>query len=162
MKVLYFHQYFTLPTQAGGTRSYEMARQLLRRGHTVTMVCGETVKLNLPATKSKYVYRGIIDGIDIIQISLPYSNNDSLVKRAITLFNDAAPGIAPSTKQLNQYAVNLKVVTEEDVVRRNITKLSESGYRCLETIFMSVFLMLVKLVRLISQVMLMPIRLILY
>ena len=40
MKVLYLHQYFTLPTQAGGTRSYEMAQQLIAHGHQVTMVCG--------------------------------------------------------------------------------------------------------------------------
>jgi glycosyltransferase involved in cell wall biosynthesis len=93
MKVLYFHQYFTLPTQAGGTRSYEMARQLIRRGHAVTMVCGEVVRLNLPRIETKDVYRGTIDDIDIIQIALPYSNNDSLIKRTITFIRYAWKGI---------------------------------------------------------------------
>lgn len=48
MKVLYFHQHFTIPTQAGGTRSYELAKRLVERGHSVCMVCGETAKLDLP------------------------------------------------------------------------------------------------------------------
>jgi glycosyltransferase involved in cell wall biosynthesis len=93
MKVLYFHQYFTLPTQAGGTRSYEMAKELIRSGHTVTMVCGEAVRLNLPGTSEKHIYRGIIDGIDIIQVALPYSNNDDLVKRTIAFIKFAWKGI---------------------------------------------------------------------
>ena len=29
MKILYFHQHFTTPTQAGGTRSYELAQRLI-------------------------------------------------------------------------------------------------------------------------------------
>lgn len=51
MKVLYFHQHFTIPTQAGGTRSYELAKHLIAKGHSVCMVCGETAKLDLPQTK---------------------------------------------------------------------------------------------------------------
>ena len=38
------------------------------------MVCGETVKLDLPNTTMKNVHRGMVDGIDVIQIALPYSN----------------------------------------------------------------------------------------
>jgi glycosyltransferase involved in cell wall biosynthesis len=93
MKVLYFHQYFTLPTQAGGTRSYEMAKQLIHRGHSVIMVCGETFKLNLLETGRKNIYRGNIDNIDIIQIALPYSNHDSLIKRTIVFIKFAWVGI---------------------------------------------------------------------
>ena len=84
MKVLYLHQYFTLPSQAGGTRSYEMAQQLIAHGHQVTMVCGleGNAKIDLPLTKNKNICRGIVDGIDVIQISVPYSNNMGLVARA--------------------------------------------------------------------------------
>ena len=84
MKILYLHQYFTLPTQAGGTRSYEMAQQLLAHGHQVTMVCGleGNAKIDIPPTKNKNICRGIVDGIDIIQISVPYSNNMGLSARA--------------------------------------------------------------------------------
>jgi glycosyltransferase involved in cell wall biosynthesis len=93
MTVLYFHQYFTLPTQAGGTRSYEMARQLINSGHSVIMVCGEAVKLKLPETNIKNICRGTIDDINIIQISLPYSNNDNLIKRAVVFIKFAWKGI---------------------------------------------------------------------
>lgn len=92
MKVLYFHQHFTTPTIGGGTRSYEFAKKLIERGHHVTMVCGETSKLNLPETPDKNIYRGDIDGIDVIQINLPYSNNDSIAKRAITFLKFAHIG----------------------------------------------------------------------
>lgn len=84
MKILYFHQHFTLPTNAGGTRSYELAKKLIEKGHTVTMVAGGNNDLGLSPTKSKGIYRGVVDGIDVIQIALPYSNHDSLIKRTKT------------------------------------------------------------------------------
>jgi glycosyltransferase involved in cell wall biosynthesis len=93
MKILYFHQHFQIPTQAGGTRSYEMARALIAAGHQVTMVCGEAAKLDLPQTKRKYIYRGDVDGIDVIQIALPYSNNDGIAKRMMTFLKFAAAGV---------------------------------------------------------------------
>jgi hypothetical protein len=40
VKVLYYHQHFSTPQGSGGTRSYAMARALLARGHSVTLVCG--------------------------------------------------------------------------------------------------------------------------
>ena len=84
MKVLYLHQYFTLPTQAGGTRSYEMAQQLIAHGHEVTMVCGleGNAKIDIPQTDNKNICRGVVDGIDVIQISVPYSNNMGMAARA--------------------------------------------------------------------------------
>ncbi len=93
MKVLYFHQYFTIPQIGGATRSYEFAKKLIERGHMVTMVCGGDVsKLNLPKTDRTRIRRGMIDGINVIQIDLPYSNNDSLLKRAITFIKFAYIG----------------------------------------------------------------------
>lgn len=83
MNVIYFHQHFTTPQVGGGIRSYEFAKQLIERGHRVTVVCGgEQSKFNLPSTTKKGVYRGDIDGIDVIQIALPYSNNDGKLVRA--------------------------------------------------------------------------------
>lgn len=83
MRVIYFHQHFATPSVGGGLRSYEFAKKLIGRGHQVTMVCGGDHKLfNLPTTKKKGVYRGEIDGIDVVQISLPFSNNDGKLIRA--------------------------------------------------------------------------------
>src|SRR5690606_27124847 len=84
MKILYFYQHFSTPSIGGGTRAYEFAKRLMERGHEVTMVCGETVQLNLPETSTKGIYRGLVDGIDVIQIALPYSNSDGIIRRAFT------------------------------------------------------------------------------
>ncbi|MDR0658645.1 MAG: glycosyltransferase family 4 protein [Mediterranea sp.] len=92
MKVLYFHQHFTLPTQAGGTRSYEFAQHLIQRGHCVTMVCGETSKLDLPKVK-KNIKRGVIDNIDVIQIAIPYSNQHNVLQRAVIFLKFGWQGI---------------------------------------------------------------------
>ncbi len=95
MRILYFHQYFNTPKDAGGTRSYEMAQKLLQRGHKVTMVCiahGKS-KLNLPGDPSQPLRRGNIDGIDVIQFNLAYSNHMSLPKRALIFLKYAFKSI---------------------------------------------------------------------
>lgn len=99
MKILYFHQHFTIPSQAGGTRSYELAKRLIARGHSVTMVCGETAKLNLPLSSMKNVHRGWVDGIDVIQIALPYSNKDGITKRAWTFVKFGWIGVKIALKE---------------------------------------------------------------
>lgn len=99
MRVLYLHQHFTCPKQSGGTRSYEMARRLVARGHSVTMVCGATYDLGLVGRYSKNVLKGNIEGIDILQISLPYSNKDGITKRAFTFIKFALLGIKIALKE---------------------------------------------------------------
>jgi glycosyltransferase involved in cell wall biosynthesis len=99
MKVLYFHQHFTTPSIGGATRSYEFARRLIEKGHSVSVVCGEYAKLNLPATTVKGMYRGDVDGIDVIQIALPYSNSDSIAKRAWIFLKFGLMGINVAIKE---------------------------------------------------------------
>lgn len=97
MKVIYFAEHFSTPKTGGGVRPYQMAKRLVAAGHQVTMVCGGDHKyLELPASNKKNIYRGDIDGIDVIQISMPYSNNDSISKRATAFLKFArkAMGIA--------------------------------------------------------------------
>jgi glycosyltransferase involved in cell wall biosynthesis len=83
MHVLYFHQHFSTPSGSTGTRSYEMARRLIARGHTVTMVCGsgQMASTGLTGKPAAGMRRGMVDGINIIELSLPYSNYDSFLKR---------------------------------------------------------------------------------
>ncbi len=84
MKIIYFAEHFDTPQTGGGLRPYQMAKRLIAAGHQVTMVCGGAQSwLKLPASGKKNVFRGIIDGIDVIQISIPYSNNDSIAKRSM-------------------------------------------------------------------------------
>jgi glycosyltransferase involved in cell wall biosynthesis len=99
MRILYFHQHFTTPHIGGGTRSYEFAKKLIERGHKVTMITGEFAKLNLPPSLTKDVYRGEIDGIDVIQISIPYSNRDSIAKRSWIFVKFAWKGIQVALKE---------------------------------------------------------------
>ena len=68
MRVLYLHQHFTTPEKGGGTRSYELAKRLVARGHSVCIVCGEFAKLDLTPTDKKAISRGVIDGINVIDL----------------------------------------------------------------------------------------------
>lgn len=91
MKVLYFHQHFVTPHGPGATRSYAMARKLIERGHHVTMVCGSFTggETGLSSPYSKGIRRGLVDGIDVVELDLAYSNSDSLVKRSLTFLKFA-------------------------------------------------------------------------
>jgi glycosyltransferase involved in cell wall biosynthesis len=86
MRVLYFHQHFSTPAGAAGIRSYEMARWLLKQGHQVTMVCGSyglgKTGLDEPFARGKR--SGKVDGIDVIEFDLSYSNADGLLRRSAT------------------------------------------------------------------------------
>ena len=95
MKVIYFHQHFSTPKGSAGIRSYEMARRLLARGHQVTMVCGSygggETGLSQPFVGGRR--RGTVDGIDIIEFDLAYSNADGFVKRGLTFVKFALRSI---------------------------------------------------------------------
>ncbi len=95
MKVLYFHQHFSTPKGSAGIRSYEMARRLLARGHQVTMVCGSygggETGLTTPFVRGRR--RGVVDGIEVIEFGLAYSNADGLVKRGLTFLKFALRSI---------------------------------------------------------------------
>lgn len=84
MNILYYHQHFATPRGAGGTRSYEMARRLIERGHKGTMICGSYAGAytGLQGEPVKGIRQGDVDGIHVIEFYLPYSNYDSFLKRA--------------------------------------------------------------------------------
>lgn len=92
MKVLYFHQHFSTPAGSSGTRSYEMARALVAAGHQVTMVCGTygIGKTGLAGPFENGRRRGLVDGIDVIEFELAYSNRDGFLTRAFTFLKFAA------------------------------------------------------------------------
>ncbi len=96
MKIIYFHQHFSTPKGSTGIRSYEMARRLVARGHQVTMVCGSygggESGLSQPFQRGRR--RGSVDGIDIIEFELAYSNADGFDKRAMTFVKFAMRSIS--------------------------------------------------------------------
>lgn len=91
MKILYFHQHFSTPKGSAGIRSYAMAQSLIRNGHKVTMVCGSfgagQTGLTEPFKNGRR--RGSVDGIDIIEFELPYSNSLSFIKRILIFLSFA-------------------------------------------------------------------------
>src|SRR5690606_11345398 len=91
MHILYVHQHFSTPRGATGNRSYEMARRLLHYGHRVTMVCGSYGggKTGLEGAFRGGVRRGCVDGIDLIEFDLSYSNSDGFLKRSGTFLKYA-------------------------------------------------------------------------
>ncbi|MDR2409878.1 MAG: heparinase II/III family protein, partial [Bacteroidales bacterium] len=93
----------------------------------------------------------LLDSINLLQKNMYFNNQEYLLiymeqkarlmlkwinmmtfsNGEIPMLNDAAPGIAPSSKQLNKYAINLKIITEESFNEycRFPGKLTQSGYR---------------------------------
>jgi len=102
MRVLYFHQHFSTPKGSTGIRSYEMAKRLIKHGHSVTMVCGSYRggETNLVSEFIKGKRTGTVEGINVIEFDLSYSNFDGLIKRAGTFLKFAfkSVGIALTHK----------------------------------------------------------------
>lgn len=86
MHILYIHQHFSTPAGSSGTRSYEMAKKLIARGHQVTMICGSyrggNTGLTSPFANGRRT--GIVDGINVIEFELSYGNSDNFFKRTVT------------------------------------------------------------------------------
>ena len=96
MKILYFHQHFSTPKGSTGIRSYAMAQALIRNGHQVTIVCGSgsnSGQTGLTHTFKRGMRRGLVDGIEIIEFELPYSNSFSFLKRALIFLSFALKSI---------------------------------------------------------------------
>lgn len=85
LKIIYFHQYFTTPKGSGGTRSYSIAKELVENGHHVKVVCLKDIRSDngLKGDFKNGIRIGVVEGIEIVEINIPYSNNLNLVKRSI-------------------------------------------------------------------------------
>lgn len=72
-----------------------MAKRLLAKGHEVTMVCGSfgegKTGLSGPFVRGRRT--GVVDGIDVIEFELPYSNRDGFIRRTITFLRFAIRSI---------------------------------------------------------------------
>jgi glycosyltransferase involved in cell wall biosynthesis len=95
LKILYFHQHFSTPKGSTGTRSYEFSQALIRAGHQVTMVCGSYWIAN-SGLKNKFISgmrKGVVDGISVIELELPYSNSDNFFRRTSLFIKFSIAGI---------------------------------------------------------------------
>lgn len=67
MNILYLHQYFNTPQESSATRSYWISKELIRRGHHVTMITSTDGKTNKPGVVD-------IEGINVHYVLNPYNN----------------------------------------------------------------------------------------
>ncbi len=71
MRILYLSQYFPPEAGATQTRAYEMARNLVRLGHAVTMIAevpNHPSGIIPPTYRGKLVERSTLEGIDVIRV----------------------------------------------------------------------------------------------
>ncbi len=91
MRILYFHQHFSTPRGASGTRSYEMAKALVQAGHEVIMICGSYSggDTGLRTEFRNGLRQGLVDGIQIVEFDLKYSNYMNFLQRSVTFLRFA-------------------------------------------------------------------------
>lgn len=91
MHVLYFQKHFFTSSLFTDYRSYEIARRLLARGHSVTVVCGGGPRSGneLTGKPGATIHCGVVDGINIIELYFPCSNYDFFPKRALCFWRYA-------------------------------------------------------------------------
>ena len=92
MHVLYIHQYFHTPEEPGGTRSYWIARELIKRRHQVTMITS-TNKSHPEAGEVN------IEGIHVVYVKNSYSNYMSPLRKVLSFVNFVRLAINASKKQ---------------------------------------------------------------
>lgn len=91
MKILYIHQYFHTPEEPGGTRSYWIAQELIRRGHDVIMLT-ETNKYYNEAAEVD------VDGIKVIYLKNDYDNSMTAGARMRSFVNFMIKAISRAKK----------------------------------------------------------------
>lgn len=75
MRILYLYQYFATPNQPGGTRAYEIAKRLVKRGHMVDLISSDL------SGSGRGWHKEVIDGIRVHRCSIAYSNYMSFWQR---------------------------------------------------------------------------------
>ena len=91
MKILYIHQYFNTPRQPGGTRSYWISQELIKRGHQVTMIT--------TARKGFEPGEQDVDGIHVVFVKNDYSNYMSAPRKVWAFVNFVRLAIKEAAKQ---------------------------------------------------------------
>ncbi len=88
MKLLYFHQYFKTPHEAGSTRSYYVAKSLVERGHEVHLVTTHATRSGVQE----------IDGIFVHYLKIKYDNKFNKYRRILAFLLFIVKGIIEAAK----------------------------------------------------------------
>lgn len=95
MNILYIHQYFHTPAEPGGTRSYWISKELVKRGHKVTMITSTNANSHPePCTID-------VEGIKVIYVKNEYSNYMSPLKKVYSFVHFLQLAIKEGCKQEN-------------------------------------------------------------
>ena len=85
LHLIYLHQHFSTPKGSTGNRSYAFARALVEKGHQVTVLCG-SYGGGVTGLGSGFdhggVRVGVVEGIQVVEFQLSYSNRLGLFTRA--------------------------------------------------------------------------------
>lgn len=101
MNILYIHQYFKTPEEPGGTRSYWIAKELIKNGHQVTM-------LTTSSTINQKVECKNIDGINVIYLKIPYDQKMGVFRRLVSFISFMFKSTWVALRQRN---INLVLAT---------------------------------------------------
>ena len=82
MRIIYLHQYFNTNDMPGSTRSYELAKRLVKNGHSVFMIASK--RDNHQAQRNGWTKE---DGIDVFWTPVSYSNKMSYLRRLFSFFS---------------------------------------------------------------------------
>lgn len=84
LRILYLHQHFTLRAGAAPARSHAQARALVQAGHEVTVLCGryQGAATGLTGAFRRGRRDGVVEGIRVVELDLPYGNALGALARA--------------------------------------------------------------------------------
>lgn len=87
MHVLFLHSYYCTNVSTSGSRSHDLCKALISRGHKVTVIC-QVVDLNRTMFDAcpGFVKTLQIDGITIHGVDIPYSNKMGVPRRLASFF----------------------------------------------------------------------------
>lgn len=96
LRVLYLHQHFSIPEKGDGTRSYEFGRRLVRNGHSVTMITGNS---SLKLSMGREPYRTLdVEGMEVIVLNASYNSTMETDERIRSFINYAYRAIKTGSK----------------------------------------------------------------
>ena len=89
-KLIYLHQYFTVPTVSGGTRSWEFSTRLLQDKWQISMICGDSEIHGIPTNEILQLFNNQdLDTFQLNSISLQYDNKMSFSQRILVFLSFA-------------------------------------------------------------------------
>lgn len=94
MNILYIHQYFVTPQEPGATRSYWISKELVKRGHHVTVITGNSESKHKPGRFER-------DGIDVIYVNNLYNNSQTKLQKIWSFVKFVFQSISVAMKEKN-------------------------------------------------------------